>query len=119
MNNNSINQLLAEKVMGWHLRKMEHVDAWIDRNNDWTLKQMWKPATNIQDSLLVVEALQEKNNLNFKLKRRKDGKYFATFIQLHSIHDNPQKENNEWWDKADTAPMAICIAALKAVGEAI
>lgn len=119
MNDKPIDELVAEKVMGWIKPPETSIlkSMWVETPIGAVHPQLPKFSTNIEAAWLVVGALQEKNNWNFELKRRKDGKCFATFIQLHSIHDNTQKEPNEWWDKANTAPMAICIAALKAVGE--
>ncbi|PFQ42809.1 hypothetical protein COK05_24480 [Bacillus cereus] len=111
MNNNSINQLLAEKVMGWHLRKLEHVDAWIDEQGNWILKQMWKPTTNIQDAWLVLE------KFDFANVERVTG--YGDFYKVNLSVPELDGTYSEVEVKSTTAPMAICMAALKSIEEAI
>ncbi|MBQ6446640.1 MAG: hypothetical protein IJJ10_04135 [Bacillus sp. (in: Bacteria)] len=111
MNNNSINQLIAEKVMRWHLRKLEHVNAWIDEKGDWTLKQMWKPATNIQDAWLVVEKLQA----SFKSVEIFLENGMTNVIVTENFPNGYLKDKYQGYEK--NAALAICKAALKAVGE--
>ncbi|PGA92160.1 BC1872 family protein [Bacillus toyonensis] len=111
MNNNSINQLIAEKVMGWHLRKLENVDAWIDGQGNWTLKQMWKHTTNIQDAWLVFE------KFDFANVERVTG--YGDFYKVNLSVPEIDGTYSEVEIKSTTAPMAICMAALKSIGEAI
>ncbi|MCU5039326.1 hypothetical protein FC686_04420 [Bacillus cereus] len=103
MGNKEINNLIAEKVMGWNLREMENVSAWVDENDNWTLKQMWNPSNDIQDAWEVVEKL----NCDVKVtKTDLKPKY-----QVHVFVPGDVK-----MVFAETAPMAICKGALKAVG---
>lgn len=99
MNLQEINNLIADKVMNWKLKEMFHGDFWIDENEGWHLKQLWKPTTNIDDAWLVAEKFEyidiEKNA----------GHYYCALM------------NEQFYQgDASRAPLAICIAALKSVG---
>lgn len=102
MENREINNLIAEKVMGWHLRKMENVAAWVDENKNWTLKQMWNPSNDIQDAWQVVEKLKYDVKIT---KTDLKPKY-----QVHVFVPGDVK-----MVFAETAPMAICKGALEVI----
>lgn len=86
MENREIDKLIAEKVMGWETEPFGP----------------FFPSTNIQDAWSVVEKL----NFDVKVTKYKDSGY-----QCHVfIPSNVQMVF------AESAPMAICKAALKAVG---
>jgi hypothetical protein len=106
-----IDCLVAENVMGWKLKTMEHCEAWIDNQNGWVLKQMWKPSTNIQDAWLVLEKICKDND--WRCIMDVNGKNY-TEVSFKS-------QMGGWRDgfsEKETAPLAICSAALDAVEKA-
>lgn len=67
----------------------------------------------IEDAWLVVEKIQEKEKLNFELQRRgADGSFFVNFI-AYGASGEPHKM---FWDAGKSAPLAICLIALKTQG---
>ncbi|GAQ18012.1 hypothetical protein OPHB3_1951 [Oceanobacillus picturae] len=110
MNNRQIDQLVAEKVMGWRLKNMSAGNYWVGEHDglegDWTLKQLWKPSERIDHAWEVVEKLHmtvtpqcgapEEMNCHAEVDNQPFGNYYEAF--------------------AKTAPLAICLAALKTVG---
>ncbi|MED4718257.1 MULTISPECIES: BC1872 family protein [Bacillaceae] len=106
MNNREIDRLVAEKVMGWTLKEMTATSAWMDSQGGWTLYQMWKPSTDMRDAWLVAEKL-----------------YITVCPQQGAPTEmsvwaeiNKQPLGNCYEAFAKTAPMAICLVALKAAG---
>ncbi len=103
-----IDALVAEKVMGWELSWLG--TDWREETNANThhhkrSKGDFLPSTNIQDAWLVVEKLKVEYwiEINVGEKYLCDiGKYGipGTIVQI----------------EAETASLAICLAALKAVG---
>jgi hypothetical protein len=105
MDNQEINRLIAEKVMGYELVYNEKFEL-----NGWKMgEKSWAgsfiPSASIEDAWKVVEKLREDH------------------IQLHIVcHSgsyvvHTSLANNEVLEiKSETAPEAICLAALKAVG---
>ncbi len=68
---------------------------------------------NIKDAWGVVEKIQEKEKLNFELQRRgADGSFFVNFI-AYGASGEPHKM---FWDAGKSAPLAICLIALKTQG---
>lgn len=105
-----INDLIAEKVMGWELAVTEGTE-WIPSTSYWITDigcnygvEEWNPTSSIDHAWMVVEGL----NFDVKVTKYKDmnPKYQAHVF----IPGNVQMVF------ADTSPMAICLAALKAVG---
>jgi hypothetical protein len=98
-----IDKLVAERVMGWD----DFADKWLKNPEDLKLL-VPKYSSNIADAWLVVEKMQ--NHFNFFLARHFaafDGKWEAIF----------EGKEGEFVADAPTAPLAICRASLKAVGE--
>jgi len=108
----SLDALVAEKVMGW-------TDWWVDREGpNATMKTFGFPpgvtdtysepphySTDIADAWLVVEKLRKDGcPFLFGHNRNPHNGWFADFL-LHPLVEY-----------ADTAPLAVCRAALKAVG---
>jgi hypothetical protein len=96
-----LDALVAERVMGWNSMG----DSWASgpSQSDRTHKKdSWKPSEDIAAAWEVVEKLP-----GFRL-RKLNGAYWCTFA-------------NNWDDELidateETAPHAICVAALKALG---
>lgn len=114
-----IDSLVAEKVMGWRLKKTSVSDYWVGehdgKNGDWALVHMWKPSTDMRDAMEIVNALDKE----FYLVRRNDtGKWVASFGFLgdECIECGEEVFGVENQAILETAELAICLAALKAVG---
>ena len=113
---------IAEKVMGW--KRVRWCDWQTDTRTSFTyswhdavtgkmtelaedcddyydLQGSWSPSTEIEAAWEVVTALERKS-----LFRYATGRYIACLADGNSLHEG----------EADTAPLAICLAALKAVG---
>ena len=108
MNNREINRLVAEKVMGWVQGKYAK-ELYYKKNNGQIhgavkFVKDWSPATDIVDALQVAEKwrLYEIHKV--------DNKYICW------IYDESNNEEIFYEAEAPTLPLAICLAALKAVG---
>lgn len=103
----SIDRLVAEKVMGWKIDEQvsnDDVVAVFDEKGNWGT---FKPTEWIQDAWEVVE----------KLKIAvipQAGEAPKNMRYLAEIDDRPLGKHYEVF--AETAPLAICLAALKACG---
>jgi hypothetical protein len=108
MDNREINNLVAEKVMGYVRSKYRGQDGWGTPDNH-TWYSHFNPAGDILDTWKVVDKLRKVNDFWFELTTAESFslKYKCTF-QLDDLEES---------EIADTAQMAICLAALKTVGE--
>jgi len=125
MNLREIDRLVAEKVMGWRLKSFPGegggFSAWLNDDgkiikyeNNCTLHaqpyDFWKPTTNIADAWKVVEKLQ------------KDGWHIELYNENEKWCFDLTKYNEFMFvdrfyrASAEDASLAICLAALKAVG---
>ena len=114
MDNRDIDRQIAEKVMGWHLSCLE--GFWKNRCGveiytnpekavGETLLNPWQPSTNIAHAFELAKKMQESRQFLYLVDS--SGDYWnAEFF-------NATGENHS--HKADTAEMAICLAALEAV----
>ena len=120
MNDKPIDELVAEKVMGWIKPPETSIlkSMWVETPVGAVRPQLPKFSTNIEDAWLVVEKLRSLKEINGE-KVRLMPKLIGTSnpdLWTFSINDYLNSEClSEVQNKA--APMAICIAALKAVGE--
>lgn len=104
MNNQEINQLVAKHVMNGRILQHER----------------WNPAEDIADAWRVVEHLTRKNrvvgeraDLYCKLTYAWDDDYGCwVYFDWKSTSDT----HPLYGAQAPTAPLAICLAALRAVG---
>lgn len=125
MNLREIDRLVAEKVMRWRLKSFAGGGggfvAWVDDDgkivkyeNDCTLHAhpiaFWKPTTNITDAWQVVEKIIEQFG-SYSLTKIKDGGHYCEVLYWNRGAFDIIAEV-----EAETAPLAICLAALKAVG---
>lgn len=95
-----LDALIAKKVMGWTLGKSDdHYYLMDGRHIDRRVGTGWSPSTNITHAFEVVE----KVGPQFEIIYQPNGRWLARF-------------GNTIQAEADTAPHAICLAALKAVG---
>lgn len=116
-----IDALVAEHVMGWHLR--ENLGAaggklWHGHGGGFgDMPEHWQPefSTEIEDAWKVVE----------KMREHPDARYRTLFIVAYSYNrtyatfDAEARDDDKAWTEANgdnAAPMAICLAALKAHG---
>jgi hypothetical protein len=97
-----LDALVAEKVMGWTI----YDDGIMDQGaKGRTWASEWHPSTDIAAAWEVVEKVQQATGCSAVVQKHARA-YECWFI------GSGQKET-QW---ADTAPLAICRAALKAVG---
>lgn len=110
-----IDSLVAEKVMGWRLDETNFIDYWVGehdgRGGDWAIAHMWKPTTNIQDAWEVVKKLNEKFTVDIR-----DTLNDGAECYLYEFHEETESLFLYTAADGETAPLAICLAALKAVG---
>jgi len=100
-----INSLVAEKIMDWAVNEnTPYGDIFID--NEGSIIPLFYPSWQMEDAWKVVEKLREKGML-IKLYEA-DQHYSAFFRKVGSFYFDSAE--------ADSAPMAICLAALKTVG---
>ncbi|RBW69679.1 BC1872 family protein [Bacillus taeanensis] len=105
MDNQEINRLIAEKVMGYELVYNEKFEL-----NGWKMgEKSWAgsfiPSASIEDAWKVVEKLREDQ---IKMDIVCQPENYVVYVS---------SANNESLEiKSKTAPEAICLAALKAVG---
>ncbi|MGC4378284.1 hypothetical protein WD019_15350 [Fictibacillus sp. Mic-4] len=103
-----LDALIAEKVMGWKVAYYPTIDifeAYDEERNPIILGKHFSPSTNISDAWLVVEWL-ESNIGGISLESHCDERRYS-FRVFNGTH----------WivARAETAPLAICLAALKCV----
>ncbi|MCC2453300.1 BC1872 family protein [Bacillus cereus] len=112
MNDKPIDELVAEKVMGWIKPPETSIlkAMWVETPVGAVHPQLPKFSTNIKDAWLVIDALYEKENIRMFVSNN-----------FHPLWEaRCKKDNGDWIGHGVdnySAPMAICIAALKAVGE--
>jgi hypothetical protein len=106
-----LDALIAEKVMGWEYRdnfyswgELVTPAHWI-KDNGWTTDKTPNYSESIADAWLVVEKLRGLGTVDLM---DDDGKrWISLIIPKFKAHVRAQ---------AETAPLAICKAALKACG---
>jgi hypothetical protein len=94
-----IDKLVAEKVMGWEISSMTDGFVAVTEHEILTIGEHFTPSTKIEDAFLVVQ------KFDYHLLERDAGHYYCTVCNEKYIDGD-----------GDTAPMAICLAALKAFG---
>ena len=112
MNEQEGARVLAEKVMGWVSQGSDYGDYRNPNNGDiWFLDEFY-PQTNIEQAMMVVKALRQKQYfLNLSENAFAQTKpWVAKFLSIRDV-------NADVWGIGDTPAAAICEAALKAVGK--
>lgn len=114
-----IDQLVAEKVMGFTVDKREDslnkckiIKISADKNPfNYTYVESFRPSSNIKDAFKVVEKLRE--HYIFLTLTTGEDSYVAEFTE--NDINNPDKYIT-YVAEAQMVSMAICLAALKIVG---
>ncbi len=123
-----LDALVAENVMGWHVYESgrcslmarqtlpdgDEIEHIIATTHPWETAD-YSPSTDIAAAWQVVEKLMEKG-WTVTLAPRQFEKYPENRFKFHGCRmvGDPQTMQS-FSDHADTAPLAICLAALKAV----
>jgi hypothetical protein len=110
-----MDRIVAEKVMGWTLVKCQvgplgtgygyETYCWSGNS---VLINIWSPSTNIAHAWEVINRLKE--DYEFRIANDQ-GEFLEWGVEMIDLNNN-----NEVSDVAETAPHAICLAALMAVG---
>lgn len=109
-----LDALVAEKVMEWMWydgRGTGGPSYWQDKDGEYSWCAYWNPSTEIADAWEVVEALRDKG---FIVNILIDSPENSTLVSC-SLHKPDLYETMIVEQIAETAPLAICRAALKAV----
>ena len=107
MTPSKLNELAAVRVMGWRVTEGAWVKWYSSDDGRKTHSPDWNPATDIADAWRLVEKVAATNpNGCWQLTRRFDGVWRCEFFdgKLRVAAHNK------------TAPLAITLAALRAVG---
>lgn len=108
-----LDALIATKVMGWSPLEPGRTDAWTDTSGkirSWenTSFESFRPSTDIRAAWEVVDQILKRGEYAFSLLSRDGAPGWRVELQ-RQIDDVSGFE-------AETAPHAICLAALKARG---
>lgn len=120
-----LNTLMATLVMGWH--QEEGCACWLDGEEvlNWKCWDeqdgYFSPSTDIAAAFEVLHKLMDSiGSIRFGLTRHDGGKYGPSWDASFLPHDEAGAFPSvaEWIGvfHADTAPLVICLCALKAVG---
>ncbi|MGB3568429.1 MAG: hypothetical protein WBA30_14905 [Priestia megaterium] len=109
METKEIDALIAEKVMGWSVARFENINVTEAYTESCTLiiGEDFSPSTKIQTAWLVVEELKQQGFYSFHTDLSLDSGQ-----EWWSWHFS--KGVNNYGSQQETAPLAICMAALKA-----
>ncbi|CDQ41882.1 BC1872 family protein [Virgibacillus salexigens] len=112
MDNRKIDQLVAEKVMGWKVFEYKNINTTVIDDGEFLVEiEEFKPSERIEDAWNVVEKIGKDftmntvNEYDIHVKAGKlelIGQYHCNINGFH-VYDK-------------SAPLAICKAALKTVG---
>lgn len=113
MESRDIDRKIA-KLMGWRYREYyldgKSTMGWFQSNGNFAdLDRVPSYTTDIAAAWMVVEKMSGGRSDNFSIHRT-GGRYGCRFRDIESA-DKPE------FSEADTAPMAICLAALRALGD--
>ena len=104
MDNRKIDQLIAEKIMGWNAEKRTATTYWAGEQGEWRIKHLWKPTENMEDAWDVVEKLRENYWIQIDV-----GKEYVCDIGKYGVTGSTIQI------EANTAPLVICKASLKLI----
>ena len=108
INLQEINRLVAEEVMRWEVKGYNgYGNPFVNKYSD-LHESPFNPSGDIRDAWLVVERFKN-SGLEISIYTDAEGS------TCHII-DAPSSLMTIWEREADTVPLAICKAALKAVG---
>lgn len=110
-----IDALVAEHVMGWKKGELNWTidELWIDSKGSYKWVGKFSPSTNISDAWQVVE----KCGKDFNVKYISHKKQYEAVVDYYFPAEKGKREFLSFGKAyADTAPLAICKASLKAKG---
>lgn len=110
MDYRKIDALVAEKVMGWKKGELNWTidELWIDSKGSYKWVGKFSPSTNISDAWKVVGKFEDEGyQVCIELLAKK--------IYSVGIYYPPHADQVAYI-KAETAPLAICIASLRTKG---
>lgn len=105
MTDRELDALVAEKVMGWH-KGAELSSAWFDSRHNFVHWKEWCPTVDIKAAWEVVEKMREEGT-DVDI-------YWSGNEWIVTLGENPGGSPDG--ATSDTAPRAICLAALRAKG---
>jgi len=119
-----LDKLIAEKVMGWRLEMIglgNDMPCYCELNGPvGSLVEEWEPSTYILCAWKVVEKMDE-DGFSFHFGSRGETEFDKEFLKYHfmfstkgSVYRRPVEVPRSSF--SESAPHAICLAALKAVG---
>jgi Phage ABA sandwich domain len=116
MNLREIDRLVATKVMGWKILEIKHTDSGViggfyDDGEKLIGVGEWSPTSDIRVAWQVVEKLRDR--YVYMNLTNNDDSYCCELMEQDL--ENSSRYFTYYAD-AETAPLAICLAALKAVG---
>jgi len=112
MSADQVNELMATDIMGWHREGASWYDVedvWMAYADNVFREPAWSPYDDIADAWEVVEVLRQQHHIGITVSTcgpKSQTLVFTTF--------NGTKSAPIW---AETPPLAICYAALKAIKE--
>ena len=122
MTNKELDKWLAENVMGWQERGDKYdVLCWYERNErkasagSW---DRWKPTESRSDAFQVVEKMLEKFPdwfFTLDIFGANYGPKYGDSEVVATFHESAEGYIIHSCEGAETAPLAICLAAKKAV----
>lgn len=122
----NIDELVATHVMGWKKEQTGKLIEWFKyygekRYNISYQVSIFHPSTNIADAWTVVEKMNDHGyNVCLNTAHETCGGVRRGEAKSGDLHCNFFKRNDDVWTSnsvyADTAPLAISLAALKAIG---
>ncbi|AJA22226.1 TPA: BC1872 family protein [Bacillus thuringiensis] len=113
MNDKPIDELVAEKVMGWIKPPETSIlkSMWVSKPIGMVHRELPKFSMNMEDAWLVVDKLQD----SFKSVEIFIEDRMTNVIITEHFPSGHLKDKYQGYERS--APLAICKAALKAVGE--
>lgn len=113
-----LDALVAEKVMGWTPSGHAFIDerGWLHTIEP-TSFGSFQPSTDIAAAWSVLERLEADERRILSEITRRMSTFGAHFIYAVVLRQCTKPFPPNWWSEEATAPLAICVAALKAVNE--
>jgi hypothetical protein len=119
----ALDRLIATQVMGW---TWDADTNWPD-GRDWATQmsddaQHWSPSTDIAHAWEVVERMRKSRHLGLELmpKTTPIGSWSVSWADLGGVSEDDYEmfcvDHRQVYRTAPTAMLAICLAALAAVG---
>ncbi|WP_038246227.1 BC1872 family protein [Virgibacillus salexigens] len=110
MDNRKIDQLVAEKVMGWEVIEYKNINTTVIDDGEFPVEiEEFKPSERIEHTWDVVEKLSEKCGV--EVYQELGAPPYCKIISGAGKWIEYEAQND-----SDTVPVVICKAALKTVG---